>query len=111
MRRIHATAPDWQEDGDGPRFVRLVDPTVSAWKTYWYSVVARAGTASAPGMRSPASRPVAVQTASGAAPAAPVLGSPLSSGSGVTLDASVDFPTSELARFRVERWRPDTSPG
>lgn len=110
MRRIHAAAPDWQVDGDNPRFARFVDPTVAPWKTYWYSLVARAGTLSAPGMRSPASRPVAVQTAAPTAPAAPVLGTPTVSGTGLTVDVTVDFPTTELARFRVELWRTDTSP-
>ncbi|MFO0755413.1 MAG: hypothetical protein U0359_02915 [Byssovorax sp.] len=108
MRRIHAAAPAWEDDGHGLQVARFVDPTVKPWTTYWYSLVARAGTVTTPGTRSPASRPVAVETASPDAPAAPVL-APLSSSS-AAITATVDMPASALARFDFTLFRADQSP-
>lgn len=104
MRRIHVAAPQWEDGGDGPDVARLVDPTVQPWRTYWYSVVARTGTPAAPGLRSAASRPIAVETAAPTAPAPPVWTIPFTEMS-VSAQVAVDFPAALHPRFRVELWR------
>lgn len=110
MRRIHVATPSWQDNGDGPDVARLIDPTVKPWTTYWYTVVARADGGSTPGVRSPASRPVAVETAAPAAPTATVPTVTTTTATQVMLDSTVSFPTAQLDRFRVVALRTSTSP-
>ncbi len=93
--------------GDTPdrraaRVVRFVDPTVAAWRRYFYRVMARAEGAAGPGTRSDASAPVRVDTIDPADPAPPVVLAHALVGSDVEVRFQAVAPDNPVGPFRFE---------